>query len=169
MTSRTTWAKKQAHDCLVNLKKKKKKRWRAGECSWVQHTWGSELIKITRKYRGEIEGTPPPTIHRLVWSYQVQTYGNTDGNRNESYPLPEGVSHQHSALRLNGLTPSWTKGEEILEDKAQRLHWDVTEEKTSQENPKAVTAHRRGFTNSPGLEKSLMKHTCEVLLKCWEL
>lgn len=156
------------------LKKKEpfslfKKKWggRAGECSWVQHTWGSELIKITRKYRGEIEG--PPTIHELVWSYQVQTYGNTDGNRNGCYPLPEGVSHQHSALRLNGLTPCWTKGEEILEDKAQRLHWDMTEEKTSQENPKAVTAHRRGFTNSPVLAESLMKHTCEVLQKCWEL
>lgn len=71
---------------------------------------------------------------------------------------PEGISNQHSALSLAGLTHCWTKGEgkrsegnwlrhDWREDKAQRLHWDTAEDRPGK--PKLLQHTGGGFTNSP--------------------
>lgn len=64
--------------------------------------------------------------------------------------LTTGLNQRKKWVRRE-LTETWLKRR--LEDKAQGLQWDTTEEKTSQENPKAVTAQEGGFTNSPVLAR----------------
>lgn len=90
-------------------------------------------------------------------------YGNTDGNRKGSYPLPrELVINTLPSAWLGWLTPglkereSGQKGTETwlkrrLEDKAQRLHWDTAEDRPGK--PKLSQHTGGGFTNSPVLAR----------------